>query len=77
MLPSPGCQSGFQTMSDLSYNDDLATYLLVYVCESGPAGTAAWYYATATSLSLIAFWRPLRKLHGGRGAAADPRIDVR
>ena len=49
-LPSRGCSTGFQTMADLSFNDDLKQYLLVYVCASLPNQIGAWYYATATSL---------------------------
>jgi len=52
ITPAPGCTNGYQTMADLSYNDDLAAYLLVFVCANTPMGSqpAAWYYATATSL---------------------------
>jgi hypothetical protein len=49
-LPSRGCPTGFQAMADLSYNDDLHQYLLVYVCASLPDKVGAWYYSTATSL---------------------------
>ena len=53
VLPSVGC-GGQQQMSEISYNDDLGLYLMLYVCVSGPQGsrTGAWYYATATSLDL-------------------------
>ena len=51
-LPSRGCTTGFQAMADLSFNDELKQFLLVYVCASIPNGVGAWYYATATSLAL-------------------------
>ena len=49
-LPGRGCPTGFQTMAELSFNDDVRQYLLVYVCASLQQQIAAWYYATATSL---------------------------
>jgi len=50
---SPGCP-GSQFNSEISYNDDLGMYVLIFVCESGSAGlvTMGWYYSTATSLDL-------------------------
>jgi uncharacterized protein (TIGR03437 family) len=50
---SPGCP-GSQFQSEINYNDDLGLYLLIFVCESGSAGTVTmgWYYSTATSLDL-------------------------
>jgi len=50
-LPSRGCPTGFQTMADLSWNEYLNQFLLVYVCASLPQGVGAWYYSTATSLA--------------------------
>ena len=55
VLPGHGCgANGQQHMADLTYNDDLGQYLMVFVCVAGPAGsqTGAWYYSTATSLDL-------------------------
>lgn len=54
ITPTPGCANGVQTMADLTYNDELASYLLVFVCHTGSTGSliGAWYYATATSLAL-------------------------
>jgi hypothetical protein len=56
-LPAHGCV-GFQTMGEISYNDDLGLYLMTYVCVSlqlvqGKLEPyqAAWYYATATNLA--------------------------
>ncbi|HUK13972.1 MAG TPA: hypothetical protein VLW17_11785 [Thermoanaerobaculaceae bacterium] len=39
-------------MADLSHNDDLGRYLMVFVCVAGTSGsqTGSWYYSTATSL---------------------------
>lgn len=54
ITPSAGCAGG-QRMGDLSYNDGLAAYLLVFVCTWTPQGgtsQGAWYYSTATSLDL-------------------------
>jgi hypothetical protein len=57
VLPSAGCANGtqdYQAHSEISYNDDLGLYLMLYVCVSGPQGAqvGAWYYSTATSLDL-------------------------
>jgi hypothetical protein len=55
VLPGHGCGAqGQQGMGDLTYNDDLGAYMLVYVCTAGQPGarTASWYYSTATSLEL-------------------------
>jgi hypothetical protein len=40
--------------SEIDYNDDLGSYLLIFVCVNGPTSskTGAWYYSTATSLDL-------------------------
>ncbi len=51
-LPERGCP-GYQAMASITRNDDLGLYLLTYICVStNPAGVAAWYYSTATSLDL-------------------------
>ena len=55
VMPSSGCSpNARQAMAEINYNDDLQLYLMVFVCESGPASArvAAWYYSTATSLDL-------------------------
>jgi hypothetical protein len=55
VLPAPGCAPNTrQTMSEVSYNDDLGAYLMVFVCISGPTGSrvGAWYYSLASSLDL-------------------------
>ncbi len=55
VLPTAGC-TGRQVMAEITYNDILGLYLMVFVCNpssSSPEGkTAAWYYSTATSLDL-------------------------
>jgi len=51
VLPAGGCP-GFQQMSEITYNDDLGQYLMVFVCNPSSPGHAAWYYATATNLEL-------------------------
>ena len=52
MTPDSGCGNGQQQMADISYNDDVGLYLLLFACQSGPTGSrvGAWYYSTATSL---------------------------
>ncbi len=55
VTPATGCSpNARQAMAEINYNDDLQQYLLIFVCESGPANqrVAAWYYSTATSLDL-------------------------
>lgn len=54
VTPGPGCINGGQAHSEISYNDDLGEYLMVFVCVNGPTGdrAGAWYYSTATSLDL-------------------------
>ncbi len=54
MLPAPGCPNGQQFMPEISRNDDLGLYLIVFVCRSTASGSpvGTWYYATATSLDL-------------------------
>ncbi len=55
VLPGHGCgTSGQQHMAEVTYNDDLGSYLMVFVCVSGTLGSqvGAWYYSTATSLDL-------------------------
>jgi hypothetical protein len=60
VIPTTGC-TGRQSMSGITYNDDLGMYLMIFVCNpssTSPEGVipkityAAWYYSTATSLEL-------------------------
>jgi len=54
---SPDCVG--RHMPDLSYNEDLGLYLLIFICNRDPDdGTAAWYYSTATSLDLQDWTEP-------------------
>ena len=55
VMPSTGCGSTSQTDPEISYNDDLGLYLMIFLCNSDPTGDApigGWYYSTATSLDL-------------------------
>ncbi len=54
VTPSAGCANGSQVNSEINYNDDLHSFLLIFVCVNGPTGSrvGAWYYSTATSLDL-------------------------
>ncbi len=53
VTPSAGCPSGRQAMGEISRNDDLGLYLMLFACiSSGSSPVAAWYYSTATSLDL-------------------------
>jgi hypothetical protein len=54
VTPSTGCGSKYQTGPEISYNDDLGLYLMIFECFSGRTGAqiGAWYYSTATSLDL-------------------------
>lgn len=49
-VPGSGCP-GRQGMAEISYNDDLGLYFMVFVCNSFSVdGYGSWYYSTATSL---------------------------
>jgi uncharacterized protein (TIGR03437 family) len=54
VTPSTGCASTQQEGLEISYNDDLGLYLMIFKCYSGPASArvGGWYYSTATSLDL-------------------------
>jgi hypothetical protein len=54
VTPSPGCEGGSQRDAEISYNEDLGLYLMIFVCVNGPTGSeiGAWYYSTSTSLEL-------------------------
>jgi len=53
-VPAGGCTEKSRAHPEITYNDDLGLYLLVYWCGNGSAGTGdvIWYYSTATSLEL-------------------------
>ena len=73
VLPATGCPNGQQFMPEISRNDDLGLYLMVFVCRSGPAGSAAgaWYYATATSLDLQD-WSAPALIQGSQFPVTEP-----
>ncbi|MGO9256042.1 MAG: hypothetical protein ACLQU1_07045 [Bryobacteraceae bacterium] len=51
---APGCASEYPENPEISYNDDLGLYLMIFKCLSGTAdaGVGGLYYSTATSLDL-------------------------
>ena len=52
-IPAGACTGKPQYHPEVSYNDDLGLYLMLYWCGSAPNGaTVTWYYSTATSLDL-------------------------
>jgi hypothetical protein len=51
VLPAGGC-TGQQMMGQITYNDDLGLYMLLFVCNTPTSAKAAWYYSAATSLEL-------------------------
>jgi uncharacterized protein (TIGR03437 family) len=53
VTPSSVCGQS-QESPEISYNDDLGLYLLIFKCYTGPASArlGGWYYSTATSLDL-------------------------
>jgi hypothetical protein len=51
-VPGSGCP-GRQGMAEITYNDDLGLYFMIFVCNSfSEDGYGSWYYSTATSLDL-------------------------
>jgi uncharacterized protein (TIGR03437 family) len=54
VTPSTGCGSTQQESPEISYNDDLGLYLMIFECNSFPTSgfLGAWYYSTATRLDL-------------------------
>jgi uncharacterized protein (TIGR03437 family) len=50
VIPGAGCGNGTHAHPQVSFNDDLGIYLLLFVCPTN--SVAAWYYSTATSLDL-------------------------
>jgi hypothetical protein len=73
VLPGTGCPNGQQFMPEISRNDDLGLYLMVFVCRSGATGAAvgAWYFATATSLDLQDWTMP-RMIQGSQFPITEP-----
>ena len=80
VMPSTGCGSAVQDTPEISYNDDLGLYLMIFLCYSGPAGArvGGWYYSTATSLDLEDWMTPqlIQRTHdGGVGGATPTRAN--
>jgi hypothetical protein len=73
VLPGTGCPNGQQVMAEVSRNDDLGLYLMIFVCRSGAVGSAvgAWYYATATSLDLQDWTMP-QVIQGSQFPLTEP-----
>jgi hypothetical protein len=74
VLPGHGCgANGQQHMAEVTFNDDLGQYLMVYVCVAGPAGsqTGSWYYSTATSLDLQN-WTAPEMINGSQFQVTSP-----
>ncbi len=74
VLPGHGCGAQAQQhMADVTLNDDLGAYLMVYVCVAGTAGsqTGSWYYSTATSLDLQD-WTPPEPIAGSEFPVTSP-----
>jgi hypothetical protein len=49
VIPTGGC-AGRQVMPEITYNDDLGLYFMIFVGNLCAEGHTAWYYSTATSL---------------------------
>jgi hypothetical protein len=74
VLPAHGCgANGQQHMAEVTYNDELGAYLMDFVCVAGPAGsqTGAWYYSTATSLT-IQDWTAPELINGSEFPVTAP-----
>ncbi len=71
VVPVGSC-AGRQMMSEITFNDDLGLYVMVFVCNTGPEdGHAAWFYSTATSLDLQD-WTPPQMVWGSRYTVVTP-----
>lgn len=73
VLPGSGCPSGQQAMAEISRNDDLGRYLMVFVCRSASSGSpvGAWYYSTATNLDLQD-WTAPQLIQGSQFPITEP-----
>jgi hypothetical protein len=71
IIPVGGC-AGEQGMPEVSFNDDLGLYMMIFVCNTGPQdGHAAWFYSTATSLDLQD-WTPPQMILNSSYAVVSP-----
>lgn len=70
-VPGSGCP-GRQSMAEISYNDDLGLYFMIFVCNSFSVdGYGSWFYSTATSLDLQD-WTPPEMIGGSRKQIVGP-----
>ncbi len=51
-IPAGGCAAKARSHPEITFNDDLGLYVMVYWCDNGPTGanSVAWFYSTATNL---------------------------
>ncbi|HXP87143.1 MAG TPA: IPT/TIG domain-containing protein [Bryobacteraceae bacterium] len=69
------CTGRPQYHPEISYNDDLGLYLLIYWCGSGANGAnVTWYYSTATSLDLQD-WTAPQMIQNSAVATTTPCTD--
>ena len=73
MLPGLGCANGLQGMPEITRNDDLGEYVMVFTCRSSSSGSpvGAWYYSIATSLELED-WAMPQMIQGSQGPVVTP-----
>jgi len=70
-VPGTGCP-GRQGMAEITYNDDLGLYFMIFVCNSFSVdGYGSWYYSTATSLDLQD-WTPPKLIAGSHKLIVGP-----
>jgi hypothetical protein len=70
-VPGSGCP-GRQGMAEISYNDDVRLYFMIFVCNSFSVdGYGSWYYSTATSLELQD-WTPPEMIVGSHKLIVGP-----
>lgn len=71
VLPTRGC-AGNQRSPEISRNDALGRYLMIFTCINvSPAGQAAWYYSTAASLD-AQNWTPPKMITNSLGPVLNP-----
>jgi uncharacterized protein (TIGR03437 family) len=74
-IPAGACTGKPQYHPEVSYNDDLGLYLMLYWCGSPPNGaTVTWYYSTATSLDLQD-WTAPQMILNSQFTAVSPCTD--
>jgi uncharacterized protein (TIGR03437 family) len=72
VTPSSICGQN-QESPEISYNDDLGLYLMIFKCYTGPlsARVGGWYYSTATSLDLED-WTAPQLIHNSEYPLTSP-----